>query len=105
MMRAAINRLLLLLLGLQLTVPAALWHGLDHHHDSVDCALPVEGLVVSEAHMHCPALDLVLAVSYLNSPFHFGFDTEIPSPSIQFDVEAAVLSRSLSVFLRGPPAV
>jgi hypothetical protein len=105
MIRVAINRLLLLLLGLQLVVPAALWHGLDHHHDSVECSLPVEGLVVSEAHIHCLALDLVLAVSCLNSPPQFSFNTEIPSRLVRFVVAVPVLTRIQSVFLRGPPAL
>ncbi|MFM9007177.1 MAG: hypothetical protein ACKORE_01200 [Bacteroidota bacterium] len=105
MIRSAIYRFLLLLLGLQLTVPAALWHGLDHHHDTVECALPSSGLSLSEAHVHCTALDLVLAVSHPESPLQFSASAEIPNRPVHVDLVYAVLNRSHSVFLRGPPAV
>jgi hypothetical protein len=103
MLRIVIIRSLIVLLGMQLTVPAALWHGLDHHHDSVDCAQPVKGLRISEEHVHCLALDLVLAVSSIEFPSENTVESgRVVSFGVFTQANPLLISRTAR-FLRGPP--
>ena len=57
------NRLIGLILLVQLSVPGSVWHSFAEHEDSHHCTAVFSGDAVGEKHIHCPALELNLPLA------------------------------------------
>lgn len=94
----------MLLLCTQLLIPGALWHCLSGHHDTRDCEIISAQPSVSEQHLHCPGLDLILQVAELVD-ITLVLTDSIKLPELLFPV---LSNESFRFFvfqaLRGPPA-
>ena len=97
---------LLLLFSVQFIVPASVWHHLCEHNDSEHCTSSADGETrLSEQHIHCLALELVLP--------HFHqqyFDFAFTAPVVLNKPEYFFLLRDVQGFSlratgRGPPVV
>jgi len=95
--------LVLVLLCTQLLIPGVFWHGFSGHHDTSHCDVPVAGIAVSEQHLHCPAIDLVVQLAELISLPGLEFISEVVFTRIYSEIPE--IEKRLTLFnpLRGPP--
>lgn len=98
------NRLIGLMLLVQLSVPGSVWHSFAEHEDSHHCTAVFSGDAVGEKHIHCPALELNLPLAdrleeICFRPFAF------ISVNHFFEPISDIYSRyEIGVFPRGPPS-